>query len=38
MSDMASVYERHRVTIDEHHRMAEAGIFDEDTISRFLPA
>lgn len=28
MSDMASVYERHRITLDEYHRMAEAGVFD----------
>ncbi|HYL27546.1 MAG TPA: Uma2 family endonuclease, partial [Candidatus Nitrosotalea sp.] len=30
MSDMASVYERHRITLDEYHRMVEAGVFDED--------
>lgn len=28
MSDMASVYERHRITLDEYHRMAKAGVFD----------
>ncbi len=28
MSDMATIYERHRVTIDEYHRMVEAGVFD----------
>jgi Uma2 family endonuclease len=31
MSDMASVYERHRITLDEYHRMAEAHIFDPDS-------
>jgi len=30
MSDMASVYERHRITLDEYHRMVEAGVFDPD--------
>ena len=28
MSDMASVYERHRISVDEYHRMGEAGVFD----------
>jgi Uma2 family endonuclease len=27
---MASVYERHRITLDEYHRMAEAGVFNPD--------
>jgi Uma2 family endonuclease len=31
MSDMASVYERHRITLDEYHRMAEASVFDPDS-------
>ena len=31
MSDMASVYERHRITLDEYHRMAEAGVFDPES-------
>jgi Uma2 family endonuclease len=31
MSDMASVYERHRITLDEYHRMAAAGVFGPDS-------
>lgn len=27
---MASVYERHRITLDEYHRMAETGVFDPE--------
>ena len=27
---MASVYERHRITLDEYHRMVEAGVFAPD--------
>lgn len=30
MSDMASVYERHRITLDEYHRMVAAGVFETD--------
>jgi Uma2 family endonuclease len=30
MSDMASVYERHRITLDEYHRMVVAGVFEPD--------
>ena len=30
MSDMATVFERHRITVDEYHRMGEAGVFDPD--------
>ena len=30
MSDMAIAYERHRVGIDEFHRMVEAGVFELD--------
>ena len=31
MSDMAVAYERHRVKLDEYHRMVEAGVFGADT-------
>jgi Uma2 family endonuclease len=31
MSDMALAYERHRITVDEFHRMADAGIFEPDS-------
>lgn len=31
MGDMAVEYARHRVSIDEYHRMAEYGIFDPDS-------
>ena len=27
---MASVYERHRITLDEYHRMVAAGVFETD--------
>ncbi len=30
MSDMALAYERHRVKLDEYHRMVEAGVFGAD--------
>lgn len=31
MSDMASVYERHRITLDEYHRMVAAAVFEPDS-------
>jgi Uma2 family endonuclease len=31
MSDMATLHERHRVSLDEYHRMVEAGVFEEAT-------
>ncbi|MBV8198868.1 MAG: Uma2 family endonuclease [Candidatus Eremiobacteraeota bacterium] len=30
MSDMASVYERYRISLGEYHRMVQAGVFDVD--------
>jgi Uma2 family endonuclease len=30
MSDMAIAYERHRISVDEYHRMADAGVFPPD--------
>ena len=30
MSEMAVAYARHRISVDEYHRMAEAGVFDPD--------
>ena len=30
MNDMAVSYARHRVTVDEYHRMGEAGVFPHD--------
>jgi Uma2 family endonuclease len=31
MSDMATVYERHRINLDEYHRMVQAGVFDSES-------
>lgn len=30
MSEMAVAYERHRITLEEYHRMVDAGVFNED--------
>jgi hypothetical protein len=35
MSDTASVYERHRITLNEYHRAVEAGVFEPDARGAF---
>jgi Uma2 family endonuclease len=31
MSDMVLVYERHRISLNEYHRMVESGVFERDS-------